>query len=122
MKHAKKLLAKLMVLTLVLAYIPTGFMTTSAASSKVSTKKYTLSQKAGTYSSTFKLKITAKKGYKVYYSTGSNLNIKKVIKSGKSKTITISKTTTLKIYAVKKSTIITKKKLKTSAVKKKTKS
>ena len=121
MKKAKKLLAKFMVLALILAYIPTPAVTTSAAGNKVTTKKYTLSQKAGTYSSAFKLTIAAKKGYKVYYSTGSNLNIKKVIKSGKKKTITISKTTTLKIYAVKKSTIVTKKKLKTSAVKKKTK-
>ena len=122
MKHAKKLLAKLMVLTLILAYIPTPSASVSAASSKVTTKMYTLSQKAGTYSDTVKLTITAKKGYKVYYSTSSNLDTKKVVKSGKSKTITIKKTTTLKIYAVKKSTIITKKKLKTSAVKKKTKS
>ncbi len=121
MKNAKKLLAKFMVLALILAYIPAPAVTTSAAGNKVTTKKYTLSQKAGTYSSAFKLTIAAKKGYKVYYSTGSNLNIKKVIKSGKKKTITISKTTTLKIYAVKKSTIVTKKKLKTSAVKKKTK-
>lgn len=122
MKKAKKLMAKLMVLALVLAYIPAPAANVSAASNKVSTKMYTLSQKAGTYTAAFKLTIKAKKGYKIYYSTGSNLNIKKVIKSGKKKTIKISKTTTLKIYAVKKSTTITKKKLKTSAVKKKTKS
>ena len=122
MKHAKIILARLLVLALILAYIPTPSASVSAASSKVTTKMYTLSQKAGTYSDTVKLTITAKKGYKVYYSTSSNLDTKKVVKSGKSKTITIKKTTTLKIYAVKKSTIITKKKLKTSAVKKKTKS
>lgn len=122
MKKAKKLLAKLMVLTLILAYIPTPVQDVSAASSKINTKMYTISKKAGTYTSAFKITITAKKGYKVYYSTGSSLSIKKVIKSGKKKTIKISKTTTLKIYAVKKSTIITKKKLKTSTVKKKTKS
>ena len=122
MKKAKKLLAKLMVFALILAYIPAPASDVSAASNKVSTKMYTISKKAGTYTSAFKITITAKKGYKVYYSTGSSLNIKKVIKSGKKKTLTISKTTTLKIYGVKKSTTITKKKLKTSAVKKKTKS
>ena len=74
MKKAKKLLAKFMVLALILAYIPTPAVTTSAAGNKVTTKKYTLSQKAGTYSSAFKLTIAAKKGYKVYHSTGSNLN------------------------------------------------
>ncbi len=105
MKHAKKILARLLVLALILAYIPTPSASVSAASSKVTTKMYTLSQKAGTYSDTVKLTITAKKGYKVYYSTSSNLDTKKVVKSGKSKTITIKKTTTLKIYAVKKSTI-----------------
>ncbi|MBR1597669.1 MAG: carbohydrate-binding domain-containing protein [Lachnospiraceae bacterium] len=122
MRKAKKLLAKLMVFALIMAYIPAPANSVSAASSKVSTKMYTISKKAGTYTSAFKITITAKKGYKVYYSTGSSLNIKKVIKSGKKKTIKISKTTTLKVYGVKKSTAITKKKLKTSAVKKKTKS
>ena len=122
MKKTRKLLAKLMVFALILAYIPTPAENVSAASDKVTTKKYTLSKKAGTYTSAFKLTIKAVKGYKVYYSTGSNLNIKKVVKSGKKKTIKISKTTTLKIYAVKKSATITKKKLKTSTVKKKTKS
>lgn len=122
MKRTRKLLAKLMVFALILAYIPTPAENVSAASDKVTTKKYTLSKKAGTYTSAFKLTIKAVKGYKVYYSTGSNLNIKKVVKSGKKKTIKISKTTTLKIYAVKKSATITKKKLKTSTVKKKTKS
>ncbi|MBE5924239.1 MAG: carbohydrate-binding domain-containing protein [Lachnospiraceae bacterium] len=122
MTHAKKLLARFMVFALIMAYIPTSATTSSAASSKVSTKAYTISKKAGTYSSDLSVTITAKKGYKVYYTTGSNLTTSKVIKSGKSKTIKISKTTTLKIYAVKKSTKITKKKLKSSSVKKKTKS
>lgn len=121
-KNAKKLFAKLMVMALILAYIPVPAADVDAASTKVNTKMYTISKKAGTYSSTTKITIKAKKGYKVYYTTGAKLSTKKLIKSGKKKTLTIKKTTTVKIYAVKKSTKITAKKLKTKKVKKKTKS
>lgn len=121
MQQAKKLLAKIMVLALMLAYIPAPVANVNAANN-ISTKKYTISKKTGTYSDAFKLTIKAKKGYNVYYTTGSNLTTKKVIKSGKKKTLTIKKTTTLKVYAVKKSASVTAKKLKSNSVKNKTKS
>lgn len=86
-RNAKKLIANIMIMALVLAYIPAPAAQVNAASNKVSTKMYTISKKAGTYSATFKITIKAKKGYKVYYTTGSNLSVKKVIKSGKKKTL-----------------------------------
>lgn len=88
------------------------------AANKVKTKKYTISKQAGTYSSQIKVKIKAKKGYKVYYSLNGKFKAKKVIKSKKKKTITISSTKTLQVYAVKSSKKITNKKLKAKAVKK----
>lgn len=88
------------------------------AANKIKTKKYTISKQAGTYSSQIKVKIKAKKGYKVYYSLNGKFKAKKVIKSKKKKTITISSTKTLHVYAVKSSKKITNKKLKAKAVKK----
>lgn len=88
------------------------------AANKIKTKKYTISKQAGTYSSQIKVKIKAKKGYKVYYSLNSKFKTKKVIKSKKKKTITISSTKTLQIYAVKSSKKVTNKKLKAKAAKK----
>lgn len=78
---------------------------------------YTLSKAAGTYQNSVKIKITAKKGYQVYYSLNGTLTLKKVIKNGKSKTITINKTKTLSIYAVKSSKKIKKTTLRTNLVK-----
>ena len=112
----------MLVVAMLCTCILTPVQPAEAASSKVSTKQYTISKKAGTYSKTTKITITAKKGYKVYYTTGSNLTTKKVIKSGKKKTLTIKKTTTLKLYAVKKNAKVTAKALKSKAVKRKTKS
>ena len=118
MKFTKRTLSIILILSLILCTMQTQ----EVSAAKVTTTKYTISKKAGTYSGTIKVKITAKKGYKVYYTTGSSFSVKKVIKSTKSKTITIKKTTTLKIYAVKSSKTITKKTLKTSKVKKAAKS
>ncbi|MCM1156721.1 MAG: hypothetical protein NC392_15305, partial [Roseburia sp.] len=73
---------------------------------------YSVSKKAGTYSSAIKVKIKAKKGYKVYYTTSGKFQAKKVISSGKTKTISMKKTTTLFVYAVKKSVKVNAKKLK----------
>lgn len=88
------------------------------ASNKIKTKKYTISKQAGMYSAPIKIKIKAKKGYKIFYSLNGKFKAKKVIKSKKKKTITISSTKTLQIYAVKSSKKITNKKLKAKAVKK----
>ena len=71
---------------------------------KVTVKKavgYTISKKAGTYEASVQPKVKAKKGYVVYYTTGKKFKSSKMIKTKKSKTFNISKTTTLKLYAVK---------------------
>lgn len=82
---------------------------------------YTLSKAAGTYQDKVRVKITAKKGYKVYYSLNGALSIKKLVKSGASKTVTIKKTKTLSIYAVKSQKKVKKAALQTKAVLKKIK-
>lgn len=110
MKKAKRLLSYILVLSLIVSCVN---VTTVSASTKVSTGKYILSNAAGTYNAAFTLKIKAKKGYKVYYTTGSTGFTKsKLVKSGKTKSIKISKTTKVRIYAVKSTKIITKKALK----------
>ena len=83
------------------------------------TKAYVLSKAAGTYKKAIKVKIKARKGYKVYYSTNGKFSKKKMIRSGKSKKVSIKKTTKLYIYAVKKSKKITAKKLKKKSTRKK---
>ncbi|MCR4842255.1 MAG: hypothetical protein K5840_03210 [Eubacterium sp.] len=85
---------------------------------KVNKKGYTLSKKAGTYTGSVKVKIKAKKGYKVYWSySKKGFKTKNVVKSGKTKKLTIKKTKTLYVYAVKKSVKLTAKKLKKKAKK-----
>ncbi len=81
---------------------------------KITVKKpkgYTISKKTGTYSGKTKIKIKAKKGYTVYYTTGNKFTKAKKIASKKSKTITISKNTTLKLYVKKNSKKISVKKM-----------
>ena len=76
-------------------------------------------KKTGKYNNSVKLKLKAKKGYTVCYSTGKKLSLSKKVTSSKSKTFTFKKTTTLKVYAVKKSKKLTAaklKKVKSSAV------
>ncbi|MCR5798230.1 MAG: carbohydrate-binding domain-containing protein [Eubacterium sp.] len=114
----KKIIAGMVVAALVTSVVPSNHGQASAA---VKGKGYSISKKAGTYRGTIKVKLKAKKGYKVYYSTSSKLKVKKVLKSKKSKTFTIKKTSTLKILAVKSSKKVTKKYLKSSAAKKKIK-
>lgn len=78
---------------------------------KTSTIGYTISKKAGTYEKAITVKVKAKKGYSVYYTTGKTLSKGARIKAKKTKTFRIKKTTTLKIYAVKSSKKMTTKKL-----------
>ncbi|SDB32766.1 carbohydrate-binding domain-containing protein [Eubacterium oxidoreducens] len=120
MKNVRKLFALALAVVVVAGFTP--MMNTQAATGKVNTTKYTISKKAGTYKDKVTIKIKAKKGYKIYYTTGSKkLTTKKVIKSGKTKKLTFTKTTKLKIYAVKSSKKVTNRKLKTTKVKKATK-
>lgn len=84
----------------------------AANSSGVSRKGYTISKKAGTYTKAVTIKVKAKKGYTVYYTTGKKLTTSKKIKSGKTKKFTFKSTKTLKVYAVKSSKKVTKKTLK----------
>ncbi len=117
MRKLKRITALIMAIAVMLSFQPTF----SNASAKVSKKGYTISKAAGTYSDSVSIKITAKKGYKVYYSLNGKLTTSKVIKSKKSKTLTITTTKTLTIYAVKTSKKITNKILKKSSTIKKAK-
>jgi hypothetical protein len=84
--------------------------TTGKSEAAVIKKKgYTLSQKAGSYRGKVTVALKAQKGYKVYYSTKGVLDVKKVLKNGKTKKFTFKKTKTLTVYASKKSKKITKK-------------
>jgi len=121
-KERKRLLTLGVTIALLLGmvYVPMGNeqgKVVKAASKK--TKAYILSKGAGTYRKKVKVRIKARKGYKVYYSINGKFSTKKLIKSGKSKKITIKKTTKLYIYAVKKSKKITAPKLKKKATRKK---
>lgn len=122
MYKRRKITAVLIVLIITITSVSYTPVTASAAvkGSKIKkTKRYTISRISGIYSSTIKVKVKAKKGYKIYYTTTGKLKKSKVIKSTKSKTFNIKKTTTLSIYVVKKSAKITKKKLKKVSKKKK---
>lgn len=83
------------------------------------TKYYTISKEAGTYTSAIKVKVKAKKGYRVYYKISGKFKKRKVIKGGKSKVFKINKTTVLSLCAVKKSEKVTSRKLNTVFRKKK---
>ena len=95
-----------------------SFFTQDVQAAKLKTKQYTLSKEPGNYDSEFVLKISAKKLYRIYYTTGKNFSKGKMIKPGKSKKIKISKDTNLKIYYAKKNVTLTKKELKSSKVNK----
>lgn len=68
---------------------------------------YKITKVTGTYQDSVNVKITAKSGYKVYYSTNGKLVKKQVIKSAKSKEFTFDKTTTLTIFVFKNKEKIT---------------
>ena len=110
MKRIKTFIGMLIVALMVSAVIYTTDV--YAAGSKVTTKQYTISKKPGVYNEEFIVKIKAVKGYNVYYTTSDKTSVKKVVKSGKSKSISISKFTVLKVYAAKNTVKITNKKLK----------
>lgn len=63
---------------------------------------YTISQTSGTYEAPVSVTLNAKKGYRVYYTTGAKFATKTVIKSGKTKTISVKKSGVIKVYASKK--------------------
>lgn len=92
-------------------------VTVNASANKVSTKKYAISKDAGAYTNKIKIKIKAKKGYKVYYTLNGTFKAKKVIKSGKKKKIIINQSKILKIYAIKSTNKMNFKKIKKKAKK-----
>ncbi len=61
---------------------------------------------------------SAKKGSQVYYTTNGTFRLKKKLSGGKSKKITITKTTKLSLYAVSRGTKVTAKQLKNKKLKK----
>ncbi len=106
-ESVKKKAAVLTVLVLVAGSIPVQTTVTSEAA----TKAYTISKGTGIYKTAIQTRIKVKKGYKVYYTTNGTFTTKKVIKSGKTKTFTVKKSTNLEVIAVKKTAKATKKKL-----------
>ncbi|MCR4842435.1 MAG: nuclear transport factor 2 family protein [Eubacterium sp.] len=83
--------------------------------STISAKGYKIYKVAS--NGTVKVKIKAKKGYKVYYSTKkSGFKKNKVVKSGKKKSISISKASTVYIYTAKKNAKFSAKKAKNNAL------
>lgn len=81
---------------------------------KVTVKKpvgYTISKKSGTYSGVAKVTVKAEKGYCVYYTTSGKFSKAKKIQPKKSKVFQFKKTTTLRLYPVKKSKKMTTSKL-----------
>ena len=107
-----RVMAAVLALTMLLAAVePAGALLAQAAPSTVSTKQYTLSYRAGKYTAPLSVTIKAKKGYKVYYTTGKKLVAKQLIASKKSKTLTFKKTTTLRLYGVAAKTKVTSKQL-----------
>lgn len=69
---------------------------------KVKRKKgFQISRNSGNVTEGQIVKISAKRGYKVFYTTGKKLKRKQYIKSGKTKQIKITKNTTIYIYVVK---------------------
>lgn len=103
MKQVKKLIVTALVIALVCP--------APSADAAKKTTGYSISKKSGTYESAVTTKVKVKKGYKVYYTTGKKLSIKKVIKAKKSKSFTFTSTKTLRLYAVKSSKKMTAKKL-----------
>ena len=102
----KKLLRRskiLLSLILVAAMTANVFLyADTSVQAAVKTKKYVVSHASGTYDSAITVKVKAKKGYKIYYTVGTaKFKPSKVISSGSSKKISISKTKTLRIIAVK---------------------
>lgn len=111
MKGKKHIFSLFMVAALLLT---TVFQMPDCVAAKGNAKKkkyYTISKKAGTYASAIKVKVKAGQGYKVFYKTSGTYKKSKVIKSGKSKTFKIKKTTVLSLCAVKKSVKATNQKL-----------
>ena len=62
----------------------------SAKSAAVVKKGYTITKKAGKYTKSVTVKVKAKKGYTVYYTTGKNLSVKKKIRQRKRKVLLLS--------------------------------
>lgn len=107
MKGKKPVFSLFLVAVLLLT---TVFRMPACVSAKGNTKKakyYTISKRAGTYASPIKVKVRAQQGYRVFYKISGKFKKSKVIKSGKSKTFQIKKTTVLSLCAVKKSEKVT---------------
>lgn len=127
LKKSKRIMSYLLAAGLSLSSVTAVQSNLCAAAGSISskknveTKRYVISQKAGTYSSAIKVTVKAKKGYKVYYSTSGKLTVGKYISSGKKKSVKINRTKTLSVYAVKKSEKVSGKTLKNIAKRKKSK-
>ncbi len=70
---------------------------------------YTISAKSGkTFSGMNLLKLKAKKGYKVYYTTSGKFKTSQKLKSGKTLEMRVTSDITMKVYAVKNGKKVTK--------------
>ncbi len=77
MRTTKKIIA--CILSCSLLFYTSSPSYTEAKSNTVIKKAYTISKKAGKYNNSVKLKLKAKKGYTVYYSTGKKLSLKRLL-------------------------------------------
>lgn len=111
MERNKQIFSLLLAGALLLTTIWQTPVSVGAKKNAKRTKYYTISKKAGTYRTAIKVKVKVKKGYQVFYKTSGKFKKNKVIKSGKSKTFKIKKTTTLSLCAIKKSKKVTNRKL-----------
>lgn len=118
MKRKGRVIALFMSLALIVTGINAGWQTDIVKGAGISKKGYSNSKSAWTYNESLNAKLKVKKGYKLYYTTNGKFKAKKVVKSGKSKTIKISKTTTLSVYAIKNNKKIIVKKINKIAKKK----
>lgn len=104
---------------LILLCLSSSIFAANKKESFIKTNQYTITPKAGTYEKGFKIQISAKKGYRIYYTTGTKFSVKKFVKPGKTKSITVKKDVTLRVYYVKKNVSLSAKKLNSSSVKNK---
>ena len=107
-KKVKRKVSIVVAIILVLGLIPiqTGKIDAQAAS-----KGYSITKDSGTYMTSVDTTVTVKKGYKVYYTTNGTFSTTRVIRSGKTKTFSIRKNTTIRLITVKNKTKVSRRKL-----------
>ncbi len=118
----KKIIFRSIMMISILLWMIFIMIPTPVSAKGVKAKQYALSHEAGTYDDPIKLTIKAKKGYKIYYTTGKTFAHDQFIKSGKKKSVLINRDVTIRLYYCKKNVSLSKKKLRSKTVNKKARS